>query len=61
MQVLALPPTPSHFDASRAKDVVELRQRKLPPISLLHQPREIVPHKLIDGSAAGGRHPPRCA
>jgi len=61
MQILALPPTPPYFDASRAKNLVELRQRRLPLISLPHQPGEIVPHQLIDGSLALDRHLPRRA
>ena len=59
MQILTLPPTPPYFDARRAKDVVELRQRRLPLISLPHQTGEIFPHQLNDGSVALDRHLPR--
>src|SRR5437867_6768759 len=61
MQILALPHPPSYVDASRAKDLVELRQRRLPLISLPHESGEIVPHKLIDGSVAVDSHLPRRA
>jgi hypothetical protein len=44
MEVISLPCTPSYFEARRAKDLVELRQRRLPLISLAHQPGEIIPH-----------------